>query len=637
LAKTRGEASFKNTGQDARDDFRRKWRWVAAAVALMAWGLLLCTGMNYQYGSALRFLAWTKEAAAVALALLILEAPARFPRSHLWFMGLVALGSAGLLWGLHDPFYMDGILTAGRSQALWRGEPVNRFSLSYAMLGITFHWLGNSEWVGHLHIALCFFILLVLLARFFRSPLHRALLLLLAFWNPWLFVLSKWLYLDIPLAAGTVATVLAFAFALHRNRWPHYALASLLLLITCLLKESGILLAIPLIITALASPSRMRLKAILHMLAGCIAAFCAFWLLYRLFRDTHEWRGEKVAWLLFNPRMVPVKEGLIWFAQGIMGQVRSLALWAFLIVALAGCVRIRKQSGRSLLAAAMGCHLTALLAASAFQLSGHWNLDPLGASVSHAVVGGALLGAILILTGGLLAGKLAMRRPTRLEMICWITLAIFVLAFSATGKVRFRGGVAESVVLDWRYMAPAAPFALILAARGALRLLAPRNGPILRILAAAGLAFGILLCALRSTTMVSWTSEKARLNGRAYDVVRKQRERLIYTHWPFFMSPKQGMDYGKFRWHSDGFEIRPLWMLKNPQYQSSAGALALQSQDEYQGVEIWRIWPEPIFDRKAQIQYLRPFRLRPERITYHKVYAGRKAPLTSRRPPLPSP
>jgi hypothetical protein len=87
-------------------------------------------------------------------------------------------------------------------------------------------------------------------------------------------------------------------------------------------------------------------------------------------------------------------------------------------------------------------------------------------------------------------------------------------------------------------------------------------------------------------------------------------------------------DYGSLRWRSEGFRLQPIWTLqhvmgKQAKEHAPLQAIVLQSPDDNSMIRSWELFPDAIFDRKAACRYLRPFRLKSSRCSYHRVYAAR--------------
>ncbi len=603
--------------------------WYAGATFLCLWAILLFVSMNWQIKVGVKIAGYLKPIAGIVLVVLLLTIPGRL-RLPL-FLKLLALATlaSGWLWGINDTFYWDGIQTAGRGFLFLDGRSIARFSLSYIFLGKGLRCVGNFNWVGHLYVMLLGAAALYLLSRTFQNPAQRWLVVVMAFLTPHVFVLSKWLYLDIPVIACIVMTVIAFDWAARSGSVWRFGVAAGFLTITSLMKEIGFVAAIPVILLPLFVPRGRRLKTFLISLISVCIAFGILIFLWHFYRQHQSGGGHHVKWLLLNPEKGSPSITVSWFFWAVREHLRTLLWWGFLVFALLGLVRPRKKGGYVVVGLILLAQLLALYTARYFHVSGIWHPCPLNEPSGNTISHWMLLAIALLLGTGLISGALSWRRPRRIERMSWILVISIIFIFSATGKTwwskpRHRIWMG----LDWRYLGPSLPFLAILAANGVGRLLVRRHPIWLRTMAALTLAVSLLFVTLRSTTLSAYFCEKARLNGEAYEAIRKRPEKVVFTHWPFFMGAEWNYDYGQLRWKSDGIKLRSIYELyklrvmpanKRPRL----NAIVLQSNDICKKLQSWGRFPDIVFDKTVKIYYLRPFDPRLKGKEIYRNYAAK--------------
>jgi hypothetical protein len=599
--------------------------------------------MNYQIEKSLRLFCYTKEIFLLGLFLVIVTAPFRrtFPR-FLIYAFLVTL-ALGWFWGIRDPFYWDGIHIAGRSLLFIHGrwDLLPRFSLNYVFLGATLRFMGNYNWTGHLYIMLCGGGILYLLSRTRRVPISRVLIVMMAFIAPHLFILNKWLYTDIPTIAVIVATVLSYDHAAGRPSLKRFLLSFLLLVFASLMKEVGAVALIPALFLPFFMSPKMRLRSILLIILSVVVSLSVFMILFKYYR-THQRtiNSSHLKWILLSKNAAPSRLiTLHWFFWAVREHLRTAFWWGFLLFAIMSLIRPGKSWGYLILFLTLICQIVLMVAARGFEDWGIWHSCPLsesrGNDLAHCMI--ALM--MLLLVIGLATGQLRCRSPKRLEWFSWIMVLAIVLIFSALGKIQpMNKGQYHWIDLDWRYLANAIPFAILLAGRGAASLLS-RKGPVwFRIMASLALALSFYVIMLRSAAVAVFYGEKARLNGRFYETARKQPERTIFTHWPFVMEAPIQYDYGSLRWESDRFDVKSLVQLNQlhslpPAKQERLRALVLQTEGFYPGFSSWKRFPDSLRDETATIMISRPFDFHPYTRNICRNYLARVVLPQKKRPP----
>lgn len=596
--------------------------WNVSVCLLSLYGVLLFLSLNFQYKTGIRWSGYLNLPAMLLLAAVIGTTPLR-PRIHptTLFAALASL-AMGWVWGLFDVFYWDGILTAGRACLIMDGkwDELTRFSLTYPIVAALFSLLGNANWIGHGYIMAMGAGMLWLLWHARRARAMRIGAVVLAFATPHVFVLSKWFYLDIPVIAGLVATVVGFHWASRRGGAWRYALATAALLATVLLKEAGFLAVVPLAVLPLTMPRGRRVKTA-FIVAACIAiAAAGFALLLSLYRQPGTNNTGQVEWLLFAHPEASAMQTFNWFHWAIREHLRGAIWWEFFAFAGLGLIRPRRPGGHWILVAILVLVVVALRAVSDFQPNFEWHYYPLrepaGDSITNIVC--VLIG--LLVLGGLAAKQLAPRPPRRLDWLCWSMAAAVLFIFSAAGKA-FIQPHGLWITIDWRYFGAATPFVAILAARGAAHLFHRRYPLWLRIAAALALAYSFQTALLRSTATAAYFSGKARLTESAYLAAVETGAPVVYTHWPFVMDFVRPFDYGSMRWHSEGITLRPLdELLSGTPPPSGAHVLHVytRSQRSFSSREISR----PVWTATAEIRFLEPIRSDYDTAEIESAYLG---------------
>lgn len=616
--------------------------WVAGAVVAFLWFALYLTAMNWQIVALLRLCGVTQLLGVAGMTLFVLYTPRRPHHSP------VALLSFGvllltLLWGITDIFYWDGIQTAGRSQlfVMGRSEDLPRLSLTYVFLGTAFRLFGNHNWVGHLYIILWAAALLWLMTLAFRGSRYRLLAVLVTFLSPYVLVLSKWLYLDIPSITAAFATILAHDWAARRPSARRFAVALACLTAACLLKESGVILLLPLLIMPLLCPRANRRKVALWTILNCAIGVTSFVLLAWFYRSQLHDDSGQVNWLLFNSRYAPALTTGLWFLWAMVQHLRSAVCWSLLLFAVMGLVAPQGRRGRMMLGILLLIQVLLVASVKNFAIKYYFIYRPLDPVARHHLDQVLLALAFFCLVAGFAVKALRWRRPRRMEALCWLMLLATAIIFSATGKSYPEGpNHSPWIALDWRYLGLAIPPLLLLTVKGSSRLLAPGNPAWFRAFAAVALALSIQMAGMRAAMMVAFYSQKARLYQTAFNVIEKRPERTVFTHWPFFMGCAP-MDYGSLTWKSGGFTLRNLKdcvdLSKKPLAQRPPDSLLLHDDDLLNSLRVRDLYREPVFMEKAQMRYLSPLAPRVKREKLNSLYVARVGPSGGTPKAMPGP
>ena len=622
--------------------------WNIGILLLCLWACSLFISMNYQYQKGLYLISYTKEIFTLGLAIFLITAPwsRRPPRFIVYaFLGTLAVG---WFWGLTDTFYWDGVHIAGRSLLLMNGEisQLPRFSLNYVFLGAILHYIGNANSLGHLYVMMSGAGLLYLLSRTARYPGSRFLVVMMAFISPHLFILNKWLYTDIPTMAAIFATILAYVWAERHPTIKRYALPLFLLIIASLLKEIGCVAVLPFLFIPLLVPKGQRLRSVVFSLISLAVALGIFIALYKYYRpERTEAANEHVGWLLLNKDAgVHLWLTVHWFFWAVREHLKIAAWWGFFLFAFLRLFQPKKSWGYIFLSLAIVCQIVLMVEARYFADWKMWQYCPLNESGGSDLAYTMMILFLILLLAGWAMGGLRCHRPKKIECAAWIMVIGIIFIFSASGKITPKETSGYSWIdIDWRYLANAVPFMILLSAQGAAHLLTGKKPLWFRILAGTALALTFYVIILRSSALASYFGEKARLNGRFYEIARKQPERVIFTHWPFVMvSPKQ-YDYGTLRWKSDKFEIRDFDELRRlllipPGQRPKINGLVLQTEGFDADINSRNLFPDWVKDESVQIGFIRPFDFKINKIDICHNYLVRvKFPGARPRPPAIDP
>jgi hypothetical protein len=588
--------------------------WITGAVFLCFWLILLFISMNWQYKRGMRIAGYTKELATILFFIILITSPRRLKLPLYFKILFIFTVFSGCIWGLHDTFYWDGIQTCGRSILFINGEFDNlpRFSLNYAILGLIFKYIGNYNWTGHLYIMIWGGLLLLMLSKNIRIKKSRYFVVLMALSAPHIFVLSKWLYMDIPLAAGIFISVLAMDQAIKKPSFFRYLTAIVLLIISVLLKEIGVIAVIPFLFLPFIVPKEKRFRSIFFSLAVLGIVFGLFMIQWNIYKSHNKIDSSHVQWLLFNKNVTPDMWLTVkWFFEAITEHLGKLLWWGFLGFAVLGTIKVHKKWGYYFVAAILICQIFSIIAARSFNLSSMWHPRPLNEPDGKLTSNLMMLFAAFILSAGLITKNIRFHKLKRIEWFSWIMIISVILIFSATGKYYLRKNGKLALDIDWRYLTPAIPFSILLAGKNIHRIFSRCNPFWLRIIGFAAFTITLHCTMLRSVDLAVYFGEKARLNGEFYEAAKKRPERLIFTHWPFFMDSKKVYDYGNIQWKSDAFTLESLTLLqhynKNPQNRPRQKILALQTKGIMRSVKIWKNYDHIILEKNLKIYYLRPF------------------------------
>ena len=608
----------------------------AGILILFIWSAAYLCAMSQQNTPLLRICAYTQWLVLAAGSMLLFlgrpriisEANKKLPFHWPDFLALVIILLA-LAWGITDIFYWDGIQTAGRSYLflLGRTEDLPRFSLTYVILAGAFQFLGNANWVGHLIILLWAIGLLLLTSWIFRGRPYRLLAVAIVFFSPYVFVLSKWLYLDMPLMTGAFASILAHEWAVRRPSAGRFLVAMVVLTATCLLKESGVIVVFPLLVLPFLCPRNIRLKVAAWTLINCAIGLASFGFLAWLYRHHSHTEATDVGWLLLNRRYAAASKTILWFLWAIGKHLQALTSWSLLLFALAGLVIPRGRGGRRILAGLIAIQILLMLfICTGFDIKKGFHYWPLDVHVPGKADVWLLGMALGCLVGGFLFGKLGWRRPRRIEILCWLSVISTIFIFSAMGKCYVAGKAGPWITIDWRYLGLAAPFLLVVAVKGASILLGRWHPGWFRALAAVALALSVQVMAMRAVTMAAYYSEKAHLYQSAFDTVVKQPQRTLFTHWPFCIG-LSSLDYGSLKWKSEGFDLRDIRALpalrKNPATQLPPNSILLHDNDLLNSLRMGELFPDAISSQTATLRYLRPLDMHRRKQKLNSIYIAR--------------
>lgn len=602
------------------------WLGMGLSVGFCTWLAALFISMNWQVGAGLRLVGVTTPIALLAMACLFFAKLER--RKIPWILPGIFAGVAGigLLWGINDPCYWDGIQTLGRGLMLYEGDfsEMRRLSLTYVILGFVAKYLANADWAFHLYMIACTVVLLFAISRVYRHQGLQILAVFMALSTPYVFVLSKWIYLDMPAMAGIAATLVAYGWAAQKPSLKRFLAAGALLAATVTLKEVGALVFIPLALLPWMAPKSSRRQIGLAVFVS--VAVCAG--IAALMAHFHfEAHGDKdeANWLLFNPRFGPPRTTWDWFSFAALEQLRALAWWGYLFLALAGLFRPRRRIGFYVIALVLGCQAIGLLAIKDADIEASWKYAPLQVIGYETLMHWLLLAVPLILLGGWISRSLEWKRHNLQERLFWVCAIAFVFTFSVAGKIYERKSGQLWISTDWRYIAPIAPLVAALGASSAAGMLSWRNPMWFRMLAALVLALSILFCIVRSANMAVYFGEKARSMRDAFTAASAQPARLAYTHWPFHHG-KKPYDYGSLRWKSMGFTFKSIDILRAAKSGGSADlepGILVHSDDFYTGTKSRQWFPTAILDSKVRIYYMKPLKGRPKKETIGGNYVAR--------------
>ncbi|MBN1901556.1 phospholipid carrier-dependent glycosyltransferase [Candidatus Sumerlaeota bacterium] len=572
--------------------------------------------MNIQYKRGIRISGYSKEVVTLLLALCILKSGPIFEKRRIIKYPVMITIALGWLWGMNDPFYGDGIQTAGRGLILFTDgmNHISRFSLSYVILGILLKYVMNCNWIAHLYIMAIGGFAIYLMGKRQRHPLLCRLTIIMAFITPQPFVLSKWVYLDIPVIASIGITLLAFDRAMRKNSMYWAVLTMILLIITSLMKEIGFIVGIPILILLPYHIWKKRsLKLMIPIFMGILATMGILAYLCYFYRTRQPDNKSDVDWLLFNAKRGGHYLTFSWFIWALREHLITLLWWDWLIFALISLVRPKGKRGLLLISLILAAQALSLVVTSPFILDHFYPFTvPFARQISQWI----LIFIFFIFISGFLSRFFQFRRPKRFEAISWIMIVWIVFIFSAMGKCYFskeHNGL--WIVIDWRYVCPALPFLILLAAKGIGRCLASKNPVWFRFSAALIFSLCLMQLTLKSGMTASYYCEKARLNGEAYQSVRLRPEKVVYTHWPFYWRERQVLDLGELTWKTDGKNPRSLADLQDyldgkKGAKFSEDAIALQSSDPVSFSTLFRIgelFPDVFFNKATNLYYITPF------------------------------
>lgn len=594
------------------------------------WGALYFISMNIQYKYGIMLAGYTKELVALLLALCILKSDHIFKKWRIIKYPVIITIALGWFWGINDPFSWDGIQTAGRSLILFTDgmDYIGRFSFSYVIIGILLKYIRNYNWIVHLYIMAIGGLAIYLIGKKQRHSSQCRLTIMMAFVTPHLYILSKWVYLDIPVIAFIVITLIAFDRAIRKNSIYWSILTAILLIITSLMKEIGFIACIPILILL---PFQIRkkgsLKLLLPIFLGVLASLGIFAYVCHFYRSRQPYKSSDVDWLLFNKNKGEYYLSLRWFFWAVQEHFLTFMWWGWLIFALIGLVRPKGNKGFLFLLVILTSQILSVVLTRKFHMDHYFPLSDPHAQVYSKWI---LFFIFSVFIAGCFLGFLRLRRPKRSDLISWIIIIVTVFIFSAMGKSYYLHSKQMLwITIDWRYIGPAIPFLVILAAKGVGRALVRKNPGWFRFAVALTVSLCLMQMTLRSSMSASYYCKKARLAGEAYQAVALRPEKVVYTHWPFYWKGANVLDLGELTWKSDGKNPRRLITLnkylnpgQNVKYKEEA--IALQSSDSiYFSYVIWELFPNPFFDKSANINYLMPFNFHLQKAVILRIYGAK--------------